>query len=323
MYSPFLLSLLLACLWALALAAAPPALSETFSATLTVTVKDSRGERKGKGIWAIDHEGNKGIQGEFDVYVLSRFDLKKEYEIFKGNRSECHATAVSGNVPNSWAWLQLAKYKGSNDSLDIWESTIGYANITLAVKTSDPTTPVFMIRSARGETETRYDFTTWNTTTPTSTIFSVPSNCGAATRTHTAEAMAYFACEPTATAIAHAKDWVAAQVPYNQGATYQGYREDCSGFVSMCWESAQPGHTTETMDEIAHAITKDDLQPGDCLLFAAEHVVLFGGWTNAAQSEYQAYEETKPGEGTVTRPTPYPYWYSQSSFKPFRYNNIC
>ena len=31
------------------------------------------------------------------------------------------------------------------------------------------------------------------------------------------------------TIIAKAKVWVANHVPYNQGGTYQGYREDCSG----------------------------------------------------------------------------------------------
>jgi hypothetical protein len=49
------------------------------------------------------------------------------------------------------------------------------------------------------------------------------------------------------------------------------------------------------------------LQPGDVLLCRSEHVVIFGGWSGP--SHYIAYEETRPGEGTVRRVTPYPYWY--------------
>src|SRR5689334_1088559 len=30
--------------------------------------------------------------------------------------------------------------------------------------------------------------------------------------------------------------WLDAHVPYNQGSQYQGYRTDCSGFVSMAWQ---------------------------------------------------------------------------------------
>eukprot|EP01113_Clastostelium_recurvatum_P004516 TRINITY_DN119_c0_g1_i1.p1 TRINITY_DN119_c0_g1~~TRINITY_DN119_c0_g1_i1.p1 ORF type:complete len:167 (-),score=32.38 TRINITY_DN119_c0_g1_i1:129-578(-) len=122
--------------------------------------------------------------------------------------------------------------------------------------------------------------------------------------------------------ISRAKVWVANKVPYNQGGSYQGYREDCSGYVSMAWQSSQPGHTTQTIPQIAHAISKAELKPGDCLLNTAEHVVLFGGWTNSAQTEYQAYEETRPGEGTVSRVTPYPYWSGYGNFVPYRYNEI-
>lgn len=32
-----------------------------------------------------------------------------------------------------------------------------------------------------------------------------------------------------------AQSWVSKYVPYNQKGSYEGYRTDCSGFVSMCW----------------------------------------------------------------------------------------
>jgi len=123
--------------------------------------------------------------------------------------------------------------------------------------------------------------------------------------------------------IARAQVWVEKKVPYNQGAEYDGYREDCSGYVSMAWETAKPGYTTFTLPQISKPISKDDLQPGDVLLCTTEHVVLFGGWSDASKTQYVAYEETKPGEGTVKRVTPYPYWYNTGCFKPYRFNSVC
>jgi len=117
--------------------------------------------------------------------------------------------------------------------------------------------------------------------------------------------------------------WVVNHVPYNQGATYGGYREDCSGYVSMAWETSKPGYTTFTMPGISKEITKAELQNGDVLLCTTEHVVLFGGWADASHANYIAYEETRPGEGTVKRVTPYPYWYNTGCFIPHRYDSVC
>ena len=77
------------------------------------------------------------------------------------------------------------------------------------------------------------------------------------------------------------------------------------------------------MPGVSKRITKSELQPGDVLLYAAEHVVLFGGWADSSHTHYHAYEETRPGEGTVARVTPYPYWYSASSFLPYRFDHVC
>jgi len=123
--------------------------------------------------------------------------------------------------------------------------------------------------------------------------------------------------------ISRAQVWVDRHIPYSQTTTYEGYREDCSGYVSMAWGTSKPGYTTFTMHEIAHPISKNELSPGDVLLCASEHVVLFGGWANSQHSEYTSYEETRPGEGTVKRVTPYPYWYNTACFKPYRYNSVC
>ena len=83
----------------------------------------------------------------------------------------------------------------------------------------------------------------------------------------------------------------------------------------------KPGYSTSTLHNVAHPISRSELQPGDVLLCASEHVVLFGGWVNS--NEYTAYEETRPGEGTVKRTTPYPYWYNTGCFLPYRFNSVC
>jgi hypothetical protein len=57
----------------------------------------------------------------------------------------------------------------------------------------------------------------------------------------------------------HAQDWVNRKVPYSQTATTDGYRQDCSGYVSMIWASSKPGHTTSDMENICHRISKSEV----------------------------------------------------------------
>jgi hypothetical protein len=268
-------------------------------------------------------ENYKFDDNKYDVFNLMRYDLGKQYVLDPVNTTHCRNFQVHGTMPETWAWLELASYVGTykfeNQSVDVWEAQIGYAHMRLAVSSQDPTTPIYIFRSSRGERNSTYEFSNWTPTAPSEKFFTVPSACNAPA----SEKPSVSCTISRSTILARAKVWVDHHVPYNQGADYEGYREDCSGYVSMCWESSKPGHTTSTMHEIAHKIDKAELQPGDCLLYAAEHVVLFGGWLNSAHTQYQAYEETRPGEGTVTRATPYPYWYSTSDFIPFRYNDVC
>lgn len=91
----------------------------------------------------------------------------------------------------------------------------------------------------------------------------------------------------------------------------------------MCWELSKPGLTTQTMHTVASNINKDQLAPGDALNCDSEHIILFAGWTDGTKSHFIGMEETKPGEGTVKRSTPYPYWYNTGCFHPIRYNNVC
>jgi hypothetical protein len=82
--------------------------------------------------------------------------------------------------------------------------------------------------------------------------------------------------------------WLDARVPYNQGAYRDHYRTDCSGFVSMCW---QTGLSYDTVAFI-HGQGKDsllgsydDLVPGDALVYRNPdlgHTLLFAGWADAS-----------------------------------------
>jgi len=128
--------------------------------------------------------------------------------------------------------------------------------------------------------------------------------------------------------LARAKTWVDAGVAYNQGSYYGGYRQDCSGYVSMAWNTGT-SYVTWTLPQVAHLITKDQLLPGDALLdnlspTGYQHVLLFRGWANEAHTSYYAYEMTPPKAYAPTI-SPYPYWSTwgySGNFRPFRYNGI-
>ncbi|MFK4116489.1 peptidoglycan-binding protein [Streptomyces longwoodensis] len=127
--------------------------------------------------------------------------------------------------------------------------------------------------------------------------------------------------------IRRAKAWVAARVPYSMGAYWSdGYRQDCSGFVSMAW--GLPGNEwTGSLGQFGVRIGKGDLQPGDILLFhnpanpqKGSHVVIFGGWTDHTRTSYVAYEQTPPA--TRRGSTPYAYWSNSGQYVPYRYKGV-
>ena len=85
------------------------------------------------------------------------------------------------------------------------------------------------------------------------------------------------------TIIRRAKRWVDQRVPYSQSAYKDGYRTDCSGYVSMAWNLSS-SKTTWTLPDVSRRITKEDLQPGDVLIknnpadpVNGSHVVIFLG----------------------------------------------
>ncbi|MFC5632825.1 peptidoglycan-binding protein [Streptomyces bullii] len=127
--------------------------------------------------------------------------------------------------------------------------------------------------------------------------------------------------------INRAKAWVAAKVPYNLYAYWSdGYRQDCSGYVSMAW-NLTGNEWTGSLHQYADRITKEELQPGDILLFHnrtdphnGSHVVIFGGWTDFTHTYYVAYEQTRPH--TRRMATPYAYWNHSAGYVPYRYKGV-
>ncbi|MGY5008552.1 peptidoglycan-binding protein [Streptomyces sp. 900105755] len=127
--------------------------------------------------------------------------------------------------------------------------------------------------------------------------------------------------------INRAKTWVTAKVPYSMSLYWtDGYRQDCSGYVSMAW-GLTGNEWTGSLDQFGTKITKEELQPGDILLFhnpddpeKGSHVVIFGGWTDYTHTSYTVYEQTPPH--ARSQPTPYAYWSNSSKYVPYRYKGL-
>jgi hypothetical protein len=127
--------------------------------------------------------------------------------------------------------------------------------------------------------------------------------------------------------IKRAKKWVAAKVPYSMSRYWSdGYRQDCSGFVSMAW--SLPGNEwTGSLDQYGVRISREELQPGDILLFhnpadpqKGSHVVIFGGWTDYTHTHYIAYEAAPPH--ARRQATPYAYWSHSDRYVAYRYKGL-
>ncbi|GGY29384.1 membrane protein [Streptomyces omiyaensis] len=124
-----------------------------------------------------------------------------------------------------------------------------------------------------------------------------------------------------------AKTWVTAQVPYSMEKYWSdGYRQDCSGYISMAWNLGS-NEWTGSLDRFAVRIDRTELQPGDILLFhnpadptRGSHVTIFGGWTDYTHTSYVAYEQTKPR--TRKQATPMAYWENSARYVAYRYKGL-
>ena len=81
-------------------------------------------------------------------------------------------------------------------------------------------------------------------------------------------------------------------------STFNGYRRDCSGFVSNVWGLPAPGRITSGLapysNDVSTAISWDQLVVGDAINIdndTVKHVLLFAGWYDTAHTQFCAYEE--------------------------------
>ncbi|MGW7352165.1 hypothetical protein [Streptomyces sp. Z26] len=116
-----------------------------------------------------------------------------------------------------------------------------------------------------------------------------------------------------------------AQVPYSQTQTWSdGYRQDCSGYVSMALKLPAPGPNTVGLAGdrgLTTPIALGNLKAGDLLIDAdgsntTRHVVIFEKWTDASHTAYKAYEQ-RGGHGTDHRTLTYGLD-AGSEYKPYR-----
>lgn len=123
--------------------------------------------------------------------------------------------------------------------------------------------------------------------------------------------------------IERARTWTDEGVPYSQTDHRDGYRTDCSGFVSMAWDLPE-NLTTWRIPLVVREISKDELEPGDVLLDHTSddrHVVIFEKWANAEKTEYWALESSGHPEikKAVRRIVPYPYVLNENHYRPYRF----
>lgn len=99
------------------------------------------------------------------------------------------------------------------------------------------------------------------------------------------------------TAIDRAFSWYDDDVPYSQSRYHDGYRTDCSGFVSMAWDLGTSYTTASFVVGGGESFLLggyDALRPGDALVRrknGAGHIVLFLGWNNAAKTSACVIEQ--------------------------------
>lgn len=95
---------------------------------------------------------------------------------------------------------------------------------------------------------------------------------------------------------------------------------DCSGYVSICWKTAQK-YGTSTIGNVSYQLSSvNDLLPGDATNKSGNHIRLFVEWTNDGKL-IQAEATSNGTPGWFTR---YYTWTVSgiSGYVPIRYNNI-
>ena len=117
--------------------------------------------------------------------------------------------------------------------------------------------------------------------------------------------------------------WVDARVPYSQKLTTDGYRQDCSGFISYAWglSTSGGGRTTRNIAQVCTEIyDKKEMKVGDILL-GPGHVLMFAGWKDKRMEIFYQLAEHKPGDVCRESETSWK-WYMANSYVPYRYNFV-
>ncbi|WP_242909512.1 hypothetical protein [Actinomadura terrae] len=135
---------------------------------------------------------------------------------------------------------------------------------------------------------------------------------------------------PRSEVIERAKTWnpgTSDRVSYSQSDYHNGYRTDCSGFVSMALGLPKPGENTVglTSSRYTERISMSELKKGDLVMDASgtnttRHVVIFEKWANSAHTSYWAYEQ-RGHYGTDHRTRDYGLS-SGSEYKAYRPTNL-
>lgn len=97
-------------------------------------------------------------------------------------------------------------------------------------------------------------------------------------------------------AISRGFEWLDENVPFSMSGRRDGYRTDCSGFVSMCLELGTPGQTTSTLGQSGSGVHRlssyEDLVPADALVDAGHHSFIFLGWNDSNHSGMCVLEQS-------------------------------
>ncbi|WP_418059729.1 hypothetical protein [Pimelobacter simplex] len=199
--------------------------------------------------------------------------------------------AKGGKVVGIWVQSSAGGSKWS-DTLSRSSAFPSHASFTAKITSSAATTKIRLDIGCGG------DARTWgsNNSTPSVSVGGskkVAAVCNEASGRR-AERCSWIPNPVSSTVLTKAKRWVDRQVSYNQAGYFEGYRQDCSGFVSMAWGLSR-SETTPTLPNVAKKITIADLRPGDVMLNTAAgndgHVVIFVKWTDARRKTFVAYEE--------------------------------
>jgi hypothetical protein len=125
--------------------------------------------------------------------------------------------------------------------------------------------------------------------------------------------------------LVRAQSWINEHVMYSQSHyhtnRYGHYRQDCSGYVSMCWHLPR-SYVTWTIMQVAHRISWAQLLPGDALWNHSaqlQHIALFVGWADKAHREPVVQEEYDTGHPCSRRKWSHSW---AARFSPIRYNHI-